>query len=271
MKLQNVTHRTKIRHRNEINSTFSKLPLSARRLLFMAIAQLDPKRVIEQGQVFRITANDYAMISDIDISVAYKQLKEGANELQHSVLSIPKSQLLEPLIRAGEPLLPRKNKKSPSDTIRSMNLTEYCDYAESEGYVDIRFTGVIEPYICRLADNFTTQALLSAARLSENNASSLYQLVRKNISMGKYSYFEIGIDELKDELNLYKVEDGLKNYFYPDFKIFNRAFLKKNVTLISKVTEVKNFNYEVSEKIGRKASKLKFSYTISKDETDDEK
>lgn len=45
MKLANVTPKTKIRHRNEINTTFSMLPLSARRILFMAIAQLDSKNV----------------------------------------------------------------------------------------------------------------------------------------------------------------------------------------------------------------------------------
>ncbi|WP_407825654.1 replication initiation protein, partial [Serratia nevei] len=151
----------------------------------MAIAQLDSKRMLEQGQTFRITAKEYSVIADVDISVAYKQLKEGASELQTSIISIPKSQLLEPFARAGEPLLPKKGKKSPADTIRSLNLTEYCDYAESESSIELSFTRFIEPYICRLKDNYTTQVLLSTVRLSETNASSLYQLIRKNISIGK--------------------------------------------------------------------------------------
>lgn len=265
MKLANVTARTKIRHRNEINLTFSKLPLPARRILFMAIAQIDSKKMIEHGQVFRITANEYAAISDIDISVAYKQLKDGAGELQTSTISIPKSQLLDPFVRAGEPLLPRKGKKTGVDTIRSMNLTEYCDYADSEGYVDIRFTSVIEPYICRLADGFTTQVLLSAARLTEANASSLYQLIRKNISAGKRSYFDIGVDELKDELNLFKYEDEEKVYLHAQFKDFNRDFLKRNIDTINRVTEINNLSFEIIERIARKASKLRFTYSVSKD------
>lgn len=44
--------------------------------------------------MFRITAKEYAFIADIDTSVAYKQLKEGAEELQVSVIRIPKNKLI---------------------------------------------------------------------------------------------------------------------------------------------------------------------------------
>ena len=271
LKLVNVTPRTKIRHRNEINHTFTVLSLPARRILFMAIAQIDSKVMIEQGQVFRISASEYAMIADIDVSVAYKQMKEGVLELQQSVITVPKSELLEPFFRPGQTgqyPAPSKPKKSGSDAIRSMNLTEYCDYVESEGYIDISFTRVIEPYISRLADGFTTQVLLSAARLSETNASSLYQLIRKNISSGKTSYFDIGIDELKDELNLYRIENNEKIYLHAQFKDFNRDFLKKNINTISRVTEIKDLSFEIIEKVARKATKLRFKYSIEK--SDDE-
>ncbi|ENG6110120.1 MULTISPECIES: replication initiation protein [Serratia] len=271
MKLANVTPKTKIRHRNEINTTFSMLPLSARRILFMAIAQLDSKRMLEQGQSFKISAKDYSLIADVDISVAYKQLKEGASELQSSIISIPKSQLLEPFARAGDPLLPKKGKKSPPDTIRSLNLTEYCDYADSESTIELSFSRYVEPYICRLKDNYTTQVLLSTVRLTETNASSLYQLIRKNISLGKRSYFDITVDELKEEMNLFKIIDNEKVYSYPEFKIFNRDFIKKNVDLINKITEIQQLKYEVIEKVARKASKIRFSYSVSKEsEAEDE-
>ena len=262
MKLKNVTPNTKIRHRNEINSTFSLLPLSARRILFMAIAQLDSKRMLAQGQTFKIYASDYAQIAGIDISVAYKQLKEGAKELQSSTISIPKSKLLEPFIRAGESMLPKKGKKSPADTIRSLNLTEYCDYAESESSIELGFTRYIEPYISMLKDGYTTQVLLSAARLSEVNASTLYQLIRKMISAGKIRYFDIGVDELKDELNLYRLEDGEKIYLHAQFKDFNRDFIKKNVEAIKKTTEIKDLKCEVIERVARKVTTLRFSYSL---------
>ncbi|MGQ7190782.1 RepB family plasmid replication initiator protein, partial [Escherichia sp. HC-CC] len=69
-----VTKKTKIRHRNEINSTFSSLPLSARRILFMAMAQIDSREELSEGATFRITAREYAFIADIDVTGAYRQL-----------------------------------------------------------------------------------------------------------------------------------------------------------------------------------------------------
>ncbi|WP_254503682.1 replication initiation protein, partial [Salmonella enterica] len=91
MNLLSVTKKTKIRHRNEINSTFSSLPLSARRILFMAMAQIDSREELSEGATFRITAREYAFIADIDVTGAYRQLKEGAEELQASVIRIPRN------------------------------------------------------------------------------------------------------------------------------------------------------------------------------------
>ncbi|MCV5960802.1 replication initiation protein, partial [Escherichia coli] len=68
MNLLSVTKKTKIRHRNEINSTFSSLPLSARRILFMAMAQIDSREELSEGATFRITAREYSFIADIDVT-----------------------------------------------------------------------------------------------------------------------------------------------------------------------------------------------------------
>lgn len=268
MKLQSVSPKTKIRHRNEINSTFSQLPLPSRRVLFMAIAQIDAKKLIPDGAVYRITAKEYADIANVDLSVAYKQLKSGAEELQKSTISIPKSELLKPFKRAGEPLLTRPTAKLPKDTIYSLNITEYCAYSESEGFIELRFTRTMEPYVSLLAGGYyTTQVLLSAARLSENNSSALYQLIRKNISQGKTKYFDIEIKYLKDELGLYTDTVNERKYFYEEFKIFNRDFLKKTTKAIKETTEIKDLKFEIIEKEGRKAFKIRFSYTLDESES----
>lgn len=250
-----VSVKTKIRHRNEINSTFSSLPLSSKRILFMAMAQLDSKILLDSGQMFKITAKEYAAIAEVDISVAYKQMKEGTEQLQLSLIRIPKSQLLRADMKAA----------SESDSIWKLNLTDFCSYSEKDSSVILSFGRTIEPYICQLKDNYTTQVLFSAVRLSDTNASSLYQLIRKYISAGHDKFFDIKIDELKEQLSLYKEFDGEKIYFYPDFKIFNRAFLKKNTMVINESTEINDLNIKVIDKLDRKASKLRFSYSIDKE------
>ncbi len=137
MNLLSVTKKTKIRHRNEINSTFSSLPLSARRILFMAMAQIDSREELSEGATFRITAREYAFIADIDVTGAYRQLKEGQKN-QASVIRIPRNQLLTAQGNQSSGHT-KKRGKLPSDAVRLMNLTAFCDYVESEGYIDIAF------------------------------------------------------------------------------------------------------------------------------------
>ncbi len=60
------------------------------------------------------------------------------------------------------------------------------------------------------------------------------------------------IDELKDELNLYTIGAGVKDYKYPDYPAFKRDVLNKSVKEIMKHTEVKNLSFVVSEKLGEK-------------------
>ncbi|EDS5056038.1 replication initiation protein, partial [Salmonella enterica] len=197
LSLNRVSKKTKIRHRNEINNTFSSLPLAARRILFMAMAQLDSKDSLTEGQVFRVSASEYSNIADVDVSVAYKQMKEGVSELQSSVIKIKQSQLIKDI--------PNLNLKK--DSLLSLNLTDYCVYTESEGYIDIVFSRSIEPYITRLKDSYTSQVLISSVRLTDSNASTFYQYLRKKISEGKLKGFDVGVTELKDELGLYGFSD----------------------------------------------------------------
>ncbi|EBJ5114486.1 replication initiation protein [Salmonella enterica] len=264
MNLLKVTPKTKIRHRNEINNTFSALPLSARRILFMAMAQIDSRQELSKGEVFRITAKEYAFIADIDTSVAYKQLKEGAEELQASVIRIPKNKLIAS-VQGDESEKASKKRKIPSDAVRVMNLTSFCDYVESEGYVEIGFSNVIEPYITMLKDSYTTQVLLSSVRLTDQNANILYQYIRKQISNGKNKSFDVYISDLKEELELFKIEDGEKVYLYQNYKDFNKAFLNKNIEKINQFTEIKKLSVSIIERVARKATKLRFSYQVDKE------
>ena len=219
MKLTNVSSKTKVRHKTDINKTLSKMPLSSRRVLFMAIAQLDSKKIVKQGQVFRIYASEYAKIAKLEMNTAYEQLKSATLGLQKQIIGIPKDQLLPPIARQGD----RPWKKPSGKGVRMLNVTEYCDYEDGDGYVDISFSRQMEPYICMIEGNFTTQVLISSARLRDTNASNIYQLIRQKISQKKDRFFEITVEELKEELGLYTIKNKEKVYSYPLFKEFNQA------------------------------------------------
>ncbi|PKI04909.1 Initiator of plasmid replication (plasmid) [Shewanella sp. 11B5] len=258
MNLANISSKTKVRHKTDINRTLSQMPLSSRRVLFMAIAQLDSKRLIKKGQVFRIYASEYAKIAKLEMNTAYEQLKSAALDLQKQLIGIPKDQLLPPIPRRGD----RPWVRPVGTGIRMLNVTEYCDYEEGDGFVDISFSRQMEPYICMIEGNYTTQVLLSSARLRDTNASNLYQLIRQKIGEKKDRYFEIGVDELKDELGLYTTNNKQRTYSYPLFKEFNRSVIKLSIETITDTTEIKDLNVEIIERKQRKASKLRFTYRI---------
>lgn len=246
-----VTKKTKVRHRNGINETLAEMPLSARRVLFLAMVQLDPKKIVKEGAVFRVSAKDYAEVCDINVDVAYRQLKEAAEQLQRQVISIPKSELLEPIARIGE----RPWVRPVGTGVRMLNITEWCDYEEGNGYIEVSFTRQMEPYICKLERDYTTQVLLSSVRLTENNASRLYQYLRNKISNGKTSYFDIEIDKLKKDLGADQQDT------YAEFKYFKRAYFKTAVDQIIKKTEFKSIEIMVAERVKRKISKVRIFYT----------
>lgn len=224
----------------------------------MAIAQLDSKKLVKEGQIFRIYASEYAKIARLEMNTAYEQLKSAALDLQKQVIGIPKAQLLPPIPRPGD----RPWKRPSGKGIRMLNVTEYCDYEDGDGYVDISFSRQMEPYICMIEGQYTTQILISSARLKDTNASNLYQLIRQKISEKKDRYFEIGVSELKDELGLYTTKNKEKIYSYPLYKDLNKFVIKKSIETINTTTEIKGLSVEIVERKQRKATKLRFSYRV---------
>ena len=262
----NITKKTKIRHRNELNQTLAQLPLSAKRVMYMALAPIDSKKPLDRGQTFRVRADDLAAIANITPSVAYQQLKDGAKILGGSSLSLTGDDVVA---LAKDLELPYNQKHKPNEM--DLYITDYCVYFKNEGYLELRFTRAIEPYISSLIgkkNKFTTQLLTSSLRLSGQYSSALYQLIRKNYSnFKKKNSFVISVDALKEELIAYTFnENGDIEYKYPEFPIFKRDVLNKSILEIKKKTEVSFIGISVSEKIGRKVSKLQFEFIVEEDE-----
>ena len=264
--MMEVNKKTKIRHRNELNHTLAQLPLPAKRVMYMALAPIDSKEPLERGRVFKIRAEDLAALAKITPSLAYRQLKEGGKILGASKISLRGDDIIA---LAQELNLPFTAKNSPEEL--DLNITEWSAYSSDEGYLSLKFTRTIEPYISSLIgkkNKFTTQLLTASLRLSSQYSSSLYQLIRKHYSnFKKKNYFIISVEELKDELIAYTFDkDGNVEYKYPDFPIFKRDVLNKAIAEIKNKTEISFIGFTVHEKEGRKISKLKFEFVIDEDE-----
>lgn len=272
MNKKSLSRLTKVRHRNDLNLTLSALPIVAKKVLFLAMSQINSKNEFDDDHIFYVSASDYVQWANVKANAAYAALKEGAAILDSVLLKLNNEDILN---LKNELKLPFTKKNIPDSM--NLSLTEFSVYYNDEGRIGIKFTNSAKRFLCNLVGvekKYTTQVLLSVVSLSSVNAASLYQLIRKHYSANsRLGFFDISIDELKDELNLYSIdEDGNKEYKYPDFPIFKRDVLNKSVKEIIKLTEVKNLKFEVSGKLGRKVDRLKFSYSLdSVNLTDDER
>ncbi|RAP69990.1 replication initiator domain protein [Candidatus Erwinia dacicola] len=49
--------------------------------MFLIMAQIDTKPLIEEGRIFEVSEKSYSKLCGIDIDTAYEQLKKGAEQL----------------------------------------------------------------------------------------------------------------------------------------------------------------------------------------------
>ncbi|EPN9163546.1 replication initiation protein [Escherichia coli] len=254
-----ISRLKKVRHGNGLNSTLSALPMVAKKILFIAMSKINSKEDIDDNSIFYVSSDEYSDWTGIKSNNAYKELKEGAEVLNQVVLKLNKEDVL--LLSDGV-VLNFNEKNAPSGL--NLNLTEFTLYYKTEGRVGVRFTKLTKLFLCKLIGQekkYTTQVLLSAVRVKTPSGSSLYQLLRKMFSANPHAnYFDISLNELKDELCLYSLVEGNKIYKYEQYPIFKRDYLNKAIEDVKKNTEIKSVSFEVINKIGRKTDKLRFTF-----------
>lgn len=250
----------KVRHTNELNTTLSSLPLSAKRLLFLALSQVNSRNEINLEDTIFVSASEFAKITGTDINNSYRSLKEGADILSKVALRLEKEEIKKIQDAMG------LSGKTPNYML--LNMMEYCVYFPDESRVGIRFTQTSSHYISSIIGSerkFTTQALISVVMLPTTHSTTLYQLIRKMIGLSIHHYgksFSISLEELKKEMGL--IDDN-GNTTWAEYPIFKRDVLNKAVKEINNKTEIYNLSFEVSGKIGRKVSNLRFMYEINED------
>ncbi|ECJ6649061.1 replication initiation protein, partial [Salmonella enterica subsp. enterica] len=150
-----------------------------------------------------------------------------------------------------------------------LNLTEFCAYYDHLAIVRIKFTNTAKRYFSKLIgseNRYTTQVLKSVVILNSVNSTNLYQVIRKYYSLNPASKsFEISVDQLKDEMGLYHIENSEKVYKYPKYSFFIRDVINKSIKEIIEKTEIKTIKFTVVGKKGRMVHMLKFEYSLNED------
>lgn len=261
--MRTVTGLTKVRHRNEVGVTLASLSLSAKRVLFLALCQIDSKEMLND-EILEVDADLFSKTTTLDKYAAYAALKEGAKVLASTTLVLNRDDLKNLSNELG--IATSKNKMP--DRL-DLNLTEFCAYYDHLAIVRIKFTNTAKRYFSKLIgseNRYTTQVLKSVVILNSVNSTNLYQVIRKYYSLNPASKsFEISVDQLKDEMGLYHIENGEKVYKYPKYSFFIRDVINKSIKEIIEKTEIKTIKFTVVGKKGRMVHMLKFEYSLNED------
>lgn len=242
----------KIYHRNDAHQDLVHMEISARRILYICLSEMEREYsheskktsiVFNPDQVFNITAKDYAELCAISPQEAYRQLKEGVYAIRKYDMTIP------------EAVLNPENKSKPKDWMNIFTVASSAGYSVGQGFVSVKLAPEFAPYISDLNTGFTGQFLLQALQLPQGNPYSLYLLLSKWVSAKKTRYCEIGLEDLKQEL-------GASSPAYERFSTFKNQFFIRASKQVVALTEFSSISLEIVSKKSRKVDVVRVSYSF---------
>lgn len=146
------------------------------RLFFLAVfkAKKDNKKISSKKELI-ITAKDINKLSGDIIKTDYRKLARVANEFK----------------KINIILKHYKNKKTNVPTITTINLTEFCEYIDGEGYVRLKFAPEIIPYITTLSLDITEENIQYIMNMKSSYGIRLYELCLQWIKSGNKQIIEV--------------------------------------------------------------------------------
>lgn len=143
-------------------------------------------------------------------------------------------------------------KDKDGKTVTNRWLTR-IKHEDRSGFIEIKFSEEVQPYLHQLQNNFTTYYIEKIAKMKSIYSVRFYELGIMHLKKFKRNKccFDLTIDEVKKRLELTDKYSRFSN-----FKSFVLEPAKKE---INKLSDIK-FNYEII-KIGRKPYKINFIFS----------
>ena len=193
---------------NGITNTRYKLTARQQKLLLYAIAMIEPNAA-EFGKI-RVSVEDYAALTGLDTDNLYRELRETA-------LAIREAPLVVDHVEPGM--------KKPMR--RHSAWFEYVDEADGSGFVTIKLTSWLKPYLLQVRREFFQFQLGFALDLKSEYSIRLYQYLkrwefakRRTISVEELR-LEVGATEIDRKGNIVRV--NLEQYKHLKSRAINPA------------------------------------------------
>jgi plasmid replication initiation protein len=209
---------------NGITNTRYKLTARQQKLLLYTIAMIEPNAA-EFGKI-RVSVEDYAALTGLETDNLYRELRETALAIREAALVVDH---VEP------------GMKKPMR--RHSAWFEYVDEADGSGFVTIKLTSWLKPYLLQVRREFFQFQLGFALDLKSEYSIRLYQYLkrwefakRRTITVDQLR-LEIGATEIDRKGNITRV--NLEQYKHFKSRAINTAIeeINRETDLIVSYTE----------------------------------
>jgi plasmid replication initiation protein len=217
------THEVVVQH-NDFLETPKKLTLQEYKLFMFLVSKINPSDIYPPE--FRISAAEFAKAVGIENSTyIYRDLQMVTRRLMRRVIEIHKSE---------------------SELLIQTHLISSAHYWYGKGYVDIKISKEIAPYLLGLHRDFTQYKLTQITVLSSIYAVRIYELLKKQEKLGSRTFF---VDDLRNKL-------GISEDKFKAFKDFRVHVLEISQREINEKTDI-SIDFEFV-KTGRRITAVKF-------------
>jgi plasmid replication initiation protein len=211
------------RHNSLIEGSY-KLHLNEQRLLYLCIAQIDPRKTLPKDNSFTVTAKEFAETFPVDKNSVYKQIEEASRGLSE-----------------------RWIKTNDGKCREQFRWVFGMRYHDEEGKVTLGFSPWVIPYLTNLSKQFTSLKLSQVANLKSIYAIRLLEFVTQFKATGKLI---VELDRFKDRL-------GIKE----EYKRFSNLRMRVIEPAIKELREKSNLKINWKPiKSGKTIQQLEFSF-----------
>lgn len=168
-------HYLRVTKSNDLIEASYKFTLNENRLILACIAKLDSRKPMPSGHI-RIRAEDFAETFGVPLNKSYEYLKEATDRLYERDIKTYDGKIKE-----------------------RFRWVDHVKYYEGLGYVELRFTIAVAPYITSLHRRFTSYQLGRIAYLNSPYAIRLYEMLQQYRDIGKR---EFELEAFKERLVL---------------------------------------------------------------------
>lgn len=205
------------------------LSVSEHRLLLLCFAQIVKEPTDEH--LYRVYASDIAALADTDPGDAYRDAAIAAERLYERSVEVFEG----------------PNGQTPP-VKRRFRWIQEAAYSEGDGYVDVRLSTSILPFVNNLLEQYSVYHLKDVAKMTSRYGIRVYELL---VQWRRRGHREVDVEWLRRRLGV--------NDKYPNFKDFRRRVIEPAVKQVNEHSPLE-VDWE-ERKTGRRISHITFHFS----------